>query len=80
MVKLDKPEVSAEQRVAHAITRLNRWVSNCEANAQRATEREDYDRARDLTIRANDFRDVVAMLDGSEDGYIARLSEWNLPA
>ena len=80
MVKLDKPEVSAEQRVTHTLTRLNRWADNFEANARSAAEREDYDRARDLTVRANDVRDIIAMLDGSEDDYIARVSDWNLPA
>ena len=69
--------VTDAQRIARTLQRLHRWVSNYEANSQREADRENYDEARRLMIRANDIRDIIAMLDGTDDEYIARLAEWD---
>jgi hypothetical protein len=63
-------KVTDAQRIAYTIARLKRWAENFDANADRAQARGDMGHALDLRKRANDARDVIEMLDGTEDDHI----------
>lgn len=66
-------EVTIEDRVARALLVGNRWADNLEANAVQAHTDRDYKTMDALNARARDIRDLLAILRGDEDLYIAHL-------
>lgn len=65
MSKQDGSAVTDSVRVAYTLRKLRRWLDNYETNGARYV--------RECAAHAQDVRDVIAMLDGSEDDYISRV-------
>lgn len=67
-------EVTIEDRVAYAVKQGTRWADNLDANAYDAEHRaKDPERARHLRARETDIRDLLAILTGEKDSYLAYL-------
>lgn len=67
----DTPKVSDGDRLAHALRKMRSWVENLESNA--TVPGIPATRAQAMRSRADDLRDVIAILDGTMDDYIAQL-------
>jgi hypothetical protein len=72
--------VTAEDRIARALAVGQRWVQNLEGQAvrdhaewERTASSAHHNAAQRSYARARDIRDLLAILDGSEDVYIAHL-------
>jgi hypothetical protein len=68
------PKVTDSERLAHAVRKVSHWVAFYEANGARHTREGREEAARSCAAHAQDLRDVLAMLDGTEDSYIAALA------
>jgi hypothetical protein len=66
--------VTDSERVAWALRKVNGWVECLEANAAHNELQGREKEGRDLRFRASELRDVIAMLDGTEDAYIAQVT------
>jgi len=60
-------------RVAYTLRRLNIWAGNFATNAKTYQAQGRHDAASQALTRERDCRDLIKMLDGSEDASILRL-------
>ena len=66
-------EVGDAERIAYATRRIRGWIENLAVNTARADDLGRVEEARQMRIRSGDFADIVKMLDGTDDAYIASL-------
>lgn len=68
------PSATDAQRIAYALRKLTQWAENYERNGARHVREHNTAAAARCAAQAVDMRDVIDMLNGSEDAYILRLA------
>lgn len=68
--------ITDTDRLAHAQSKVTHWIASLDANAAHEAKRENYDKARNITARADDLRAVLDILNGTDDDYIRATGAW----
>lgn len=75
MAQTQAQTLTNDERVTYALETVSRWRDNYRINGARLAADGHTDRARVCEEHAQNLADIVAMLDGTDDAYIASVQE-----